>query len=138
MNGGCDACHKRAAPPPGAFAHLTNTQIPPMNGSTISSAPERKPARAIHRMATTESLLEEYAMEHHEPFAALSGIDWSDRQHDLCFVNPATGNRELSVISHTPEARNEWARSLRARFGGARVAICLEQSRGSLIYAVLQ
>ena len=77
-------------------------------------------------------------MEHHEPFAALSGIDWSDRQHDLCFVNPATGNRELSVISHTPEARNEWARSLRARFGGARVAICLEQSRGSLIYAVLK
>ena len=77
-------------------------------------------------------------MEQHEHYAALIGIDWSDRKHDVCLVDAATGSRELSVISHTPEALNEWARALRARFSGEKVAICLEQSRGSLIYALLK
>lgn len=77
-------------------------------------------------------------MHHDEPFAALIGLDWSDRKHDLCLVDTAAGSRELSVVSHTPEALDEWARQLRTRFGGARVAICLEQSRGSLIYALMK
>ncbi len=77
-------------------------------------------------------------MEQHEHYAALIGIDWSDRKHDLCLVDTATGNRELSVIPHTPESLNEWARSLRARFGGAKIAVCLEQARGSLIYALMK
>lgn len=74
-------------------------------------------------------------MEH---FAAYLGIDWSDQKHDVCLVDTATGSQELSVISHTPEALNEWARSLRSRFKGERVAVCLEQSRGPLIYALLK
>jgi len=77
-------------------------------------------------------------MEHHEPFAALIGLDWSDQKHDLCLVDTETGNRELSATSHTPEALKEWARALRTRFGGAQVAVCLEQSRGSLIYALMK
>ncbi len=77
-------------------------------------------------------------MEHHEPFAALIGLDWSDQKHDLCLVDTETGSREFSAISHTPEALNEWAGALRTRFGGAQVAVCLEQSRGSLIYALMK
>lgn len=77
-------------------------------------------------------------MEQQEHFAALIGIDWSDRKHDICLVDTATGSQELSVISHTPEALNEWARALRTRFGGEPVAVCLEQSRGPLIYALLK
>ncbi len=71
-------------------------------------------------------------------FAALIGIDWSDAKHDICLVETATGTQELSVVKHTPEALNEWAHALRARFGGAQIAVCLEQSRGSLIYALLK
>lgn len=77
-------------------------------------------------------------MEQHEHYAALIGIDWSDAKHDICLVETATGTQELSVVKHTPEALNEWARALRSRFGGAQVAVCLEQSRGSLIYALLK
>lgn len=77
-------------------------------------------------------------MEQLTPFAALIGIDWSDAKHDICLVETATGTQELSVIKHTPEALNEWARALRSRFGGGRIAVCLEQSRGSLIYALLK
>jgi hypothetical protein len=76
--------------------------------------------------------MEEHAMTHHEPFAALIGPDWSDRKHDLCLVDTTSGSRELSVIRHTPAALNEWARSVRSRFNGAKIALCLEQSRGSL------
>ncbi len=77
-------------------------------------------------------------MEQPTPFAALIGLDWSDRKHDLCLIDATTGRRELSVIAHTPEALDDWARALRARFNGAKVALCLEQSRGSLIYALLK
>ena len=50
-------------------------------------------------------------MEHPKEFAALIGIDWSDAKHDVCLVDTATKEQELSVISHTPEALDEWARS---------------------------
>ncbi|PYS76150.1 MAG: IS110 family transposase [Acidobacteria bacterium] len=77
-------------------------------------------------------------MEEPAHFAAHIGLDWSDQKHDICLVDAATGSQELSSIKHQPEALDEWARALRTRFGGGRVAVCLEQSRGSLIYALLK
>jgi transposase len=77
-------------------------------------------------------------MEQPAHFAAYIGLDWSDQKHDLCLVDTATGAQELSVIKQQPEALDEWARSLRRRFRGGRIAICLEQSRGPLIYALLK
>ncbi len=77
-------------------------------------------------------------MEHPVEFAALVGVDWSDTKHDICLVETQTGTQERSVIPHTPESLDEWARSLRTRFGGTQVAVCLEQSRGPLIYALLK
>ncbi len=71
-------------------------------------------------------------------FAALLGIDWADKKHDLCLIDTATGRREASVLPHSPQAIAEWAVALRARYGGHPVAICLEQSRGPLIYALLK
>jgi transposase len=75
------------------------------------------------------------AMEH---FAALIGIDWSDTKHDICLVDSATGSQERSIIKQQPESLDEWVRSLRMRFRGERIAVCLEQSRGPLIYALLK
>lgn len=71
-------------------------------------------------------------------YAALVGIDWSDAKHDVCLLDCASGDREATVISHTPETLDEWAGVLRRRFHGRRVAVCLEQSRGPLIYALLK
>ena len=77
-------------------------------------------------------------MEYPAHFAAYIGIDWSDAKHDVCLVDAATGCQESSVIRQTPEALDEWALALRTRFGGERIAVCLEQSRGPLIYALLK
>lgn len=71
-------------------------------------------------------------------FAAFVGIDWSDKKHDVCLVEAATGRKEFSVIKHNPQALQDWALQLRSRFPGKQVAVCLEQSRGPLLFALLQ
>ena len=71
-------------------------------------------------------------------FAAFVGFDWADKKHDLCLVDAATGKKEFSIIKHTPQALQEWARALLSRFGGRKVAVCLEQSRGPLLFALLK
>jgi len=77
-------------------------------------------------------------MEQPAHFAALVGLDWSDQKHDVCLVDSSTGEPELSVIKHQPESLNEWALSLRTRLRGGRIAVCLEQSRGPVIYALMK
>lgn len=71
-------------------------------------------------------------------YAAFCGFDWADKKHDICLVDAASGKKEFSVIKHTPQALSEWASNLRTRFGGRKVAVCLEQSRGPLIFALLK
>jgi len=71
-------------------------------------------------------------------YAALVAIDWADQQHAVCLSDPSSGEREQTIVKHTPAALQEWALGLRQRFAGAPLAVCLEQSRGPLIYALLQ
>jgi transposase len=71
-----------------------------------------------------------------EQFAALVGIDWADRKHDICLQPGRDGKREFQVLEHCPEAIDDWANGLRIRFGNRPVAVCLEQRKGALIYAL--
>jgi transposase len=73
-----------------------------------------------------------------EAYAALIAIDWADQKHDICLCDQTSGKREQTIVKHTPAALQEWALGLRQRFGGRPLAVCLEQSRGPLIYALLQ
>jgi len=70
--------------------------------------------------------------------AALVGLDWASQRHALCLYNCATGERENSTLEHTPEAIAQWVRELQERFKGNKIALCLEQSKGPLIYALLE
>ena len=71
-------------------------------------------------------------------YAALIGIDWADAKHDICLIDSATTQREASVLRHSPKSLDEWVAGLRRRFAGQQIAVCLEQSRGPLIYALLK
>lgn len=71
-------------------------------------------------------------------YAALIGIDWADKKHDICLIDPMTGGHEASILCHSPKSIDEWATGLRSRFGGRQLAVCLEQSRGPLIYALMK
>src|SRR6266567_3857568 len=71
-------------------------------------------------------------------FAALIGIDWASPRHALCLYDCATAKRESSILEHTPEAIAQWARGLQSALRGRKIALCLEQSKGPLIYALLE
>ncbi len=73
---------------------------------------------------------------HPTDFAALIGIDWADKTHAICIKIIGSDAVEQSVLVHRPQAIDDWANSLRARFGGRPVAVALEQSKGPLLYAL--
>lgn len=69
--------------------------------------------------------------------AAFIGLDWSGKQHAVCLQACDCKAVESLVLEHKPEALHEWVAQLRARFGGRKVAIALEQSKGAVIYALM-
>lgn len=73
-----------------------------------------------------------------ETLAACVGLDWGDTRHDGALLPAGSQEVETFSIEQTPEALHQWATDLRERFGGRPVAVCLEQSRGPLIYALLR
>jgi transposase len=71
-------------------------------------------------------------------YAACLGIDWAEKKHDLCLFDAATGKKTKQVLPHTPQAIAEYFSNLRARYRGQQIAVGLEQSRGPLLFALLQ
>lgn len=71
-------------------------------------------------------------------FAALIGIDWADRKHDICLKAADQDALEFAQLEHDPGAIDAWAGQLRRRFAGRPVAVVLEQRKGPLIYALLK
>src|SRR5215467_12075737 len=72
----------------------------------------------------------------HDTFAAFIGIDWADARHDACLQAAGTARRECFQLEHTPEAIDAWVTTLRTRFNGQPVAVCLELNKGPLVSAL--
>src|SRR5262252_9087115 len=72
----------------------------------------------------------------HDTFAAFIGIDWADATHDGCLQAAGTAKRECFQLEHTPEAIDAWVTTLRTRFHGQPLAICLELDKGPLVSAL--
>ena len=72
----------------------------------------------------------------HDTFAAFVGIDWADAKHDMCLQAAGTAKRECFQLEHTPEAIAAWVTTLRTRFSGQPVAVCLERTKGPLVSAL--
>jgi transposase len=70
-------------------------------------------------------------------FTAFIGIDWADKDHQVCLRLPGSKQNELSKLAQTPEAILEWIGDLRRRFQNRPVAVALEQSKGALVYALM-
>jgi transposase len=71
-------------------------------------------------------------------FPVVIGMDWADERHAVCLIDRQTNDKEFDTVEQTPEAISGWTRSLRQRFPETPIAVCLEQSRGGLIYALLK
>ena len=68
-------------------------------------------------------------------FAAIIGIDWADKKHDICIQVTETGQRQVYQIAHKADKIDEWARSLHRQYGGP-IAVALELSKGPLVSAL--
>jgi transposase len=69
--------------------------------------------------------------------AAFVGLDWADQEHAVCLLAGDGGTAQHRVLKHDPEALAAWVAELRERFGGRPVAVCLEQARGAVVYALM-
>ena len=72
-----------------------------------------------------------------EGIAAWVGLDWADQPPVICLYEVATAQTEITRLEQKPEAFESWLSQLRQCFGGAKVALVLEQARGAVIYALL-
>ena len=68
--------------------------------------------------------------------AAFVGLDWADATHDMCLQAAGTARREFLVLAHRPEAIDAWVQTLRTRFHGQPVAVCLELQKGPIVSAL--
>jgi transposase len=71
-----------------------------------------------------------------EAFAAFVGLDWADTKHDICLQAAGTEQREFLSLEHSPEEINAWVQTLRTRFNGQPVAVCLELNKGPIVSAL--
>ena len=71
-------------------------------------------------------------------FAALIGIDWADKKHDICELAVGTADYLYSVIPNTPASIHNWANDLRKRYPTKPIAVACELTKGPLVYALAQ
>ena len=70
-------------------------------------------------------------------YAAFVGLDWADQKHEI-ELQTADGQRENVRLDQDPAAIAAWVRTLTARFGAGRIAVCLEASRGAVVAGLLE
>lgn len=66
------------------------------------------------------------------------GVDWADEKHAVFLLDQRDRITESYSVDQTPEAVSEWVNSLHERFPDVSIAVCLEQKRGALIYALMK
>jgi transposase len=69
-------------------------------------------------------------------FAALIGIDWADKKHDICEHPTHTEKYHYSIINNKTESLHAWAMSLKQRYPNQQIAVVCELKKGPLIYAL--
>jgi hypothetical protein len=71
-------------------------------------------------------------------YAAIIGLDWADKKHDVCLKLSNNDELEFSTLPHSAEAIDAWAMALHKRFSGQSIAVCIESRKVPLIYALLK
>ena len=71
-------------------------------------------------------------------YAVLVGLDWADQKHDLRCYYVMEEKEEAVMLSSTPEAMEQWCLKCAGQNPGGRLAICLEQSRGPVVYELMK
>lgn len=67
-------------------------------------------------------------------WAAFAAIDWANQKNYWQLLPAGSKESEQGELENTSEAVEAWAVGLAERFGGRPIAVCLEQSRGPLVW----
>jgi transposase len=65
------------------------------------------------------------------------GLDWADQRHEIRLQAVGSSQVESFTVEQKPEALHGWVAELRTRFPQGKIALALEQSRGAVIYALM-
>ncbi len=65
------------------------------------------------------------------------GLDWADQRHEIRLAAAGSTRTESFSVEQKPAALHAWVGELRARFRQGKIALALEQSRGAVIYALM-
>jgi transposase len=65
------------------------------------------------------------------------GLDWADQRHEIRLAAVGSEGTESFTVEQKPAALHAWVGQLRARFRQGKIAVALEQSRGAVIYALM-
>lgn len=66
-------------------------------------------------------------------YAAWIGIDWGSEQHAVCLQAADSRQLEHCTLEQKADCLHAWFINLLARFGGRKVAVAIEQSKGAVI-----
>lgn len=76
-------------------------------------------------------------MEERERIAVWVGLDWGDEEHAWALLQADSQRIESGSVRQRPEDFQAWLAGLRERAGGGWVAVAVEQSRGAVLYALM-
>jgi transposase len=71
-------------------------------------------------------------------YALLIGIDWADKTHALCVLDPHTGHRTHQPLEHDPNLLHAWLSDLKTRYKGQSIAVSIDQGKGAVINILLE
>src|SRR5882672_10180358 len=71
-----------------------------------------------------------------EECAACIGLDWAESTQDVCLQAAGAATRASCILTHTPEAIDAGVSTLRTRFHGHPMAVCLELNKGPMVSAL--
>jgi transposase len=71
------------------------------------------------------------------PIVAWVGLDWADKKHSL-FVRPIQGEPSACQVEQKPQALDQFFLQLHQQYPHGRIAVCLEQSRGPVLYCLMK
>ena len=72
------------------------------------------------------------------PIVAWIGLDWADQKHHLSVRTLDGAPPKAYQVEHKPQALDQWLLQLRQQHPQGRLAVCLEQSRGPVLYALMK
>jgi transposase len=127
--------------------HTLTLEVLPSVPTTLSqealtpafpSATTAEPMAAQERALSTASCTNSSATEITSDYALFIAIDWSDKKHDGCVLEPNTRQRTQYEVRQEPTALHTWMQQVHQRVPGQRVAVALEQKSGALLSFLLE